>query len=162
MANGLRGLKHETVEIQEQEFLITEMTMKQGEQILEIFSQFNINSLSEFLEKFVLKPQNLIELLRGKKLHRQFIEVIISPFGDNTSDDIDWDFLSVRESVRLVESFLALNESWRKDVKKSLTNSMQGLVQLVPQILTASSTRLNKLKENTEQKTSPGEKSKKT
>lgn len=161
MDKGLRGLKSKTAKIQEKEFLITEMTMLQAEELADIFAKIEVNSLSEFLRLIAESPQKLIKSLSKNKLHREFIKTIISPHGKHTADDIEWAYLSIKDSVRLVESFLALNKEWLKDGKKSLKNLMQGVMTILPMMMD-SSMKSNNLKENIEQNKKPGEKSKKT
>lgn len=163
MIKGLRGLKSEKVKLSGKEFLITEMTMPQAESLADLFAKIEVGSLSEFLETFAKKPQALIKSLRNNNLHREFIFIIISKHGKNTAEDIDWEYLSIRDSLRLVDSFLALNKDWLKEGKKSLRRSMQGLIAILPQLIT-SSTTLNEPNENIEQNknSEPGETSRKT
>lgn len=161
MSKGLRGLESQTVRLQDKEFLITEMTMLQAEKLADIFAKIEVGSLSEFLNLIAESPQKLIKSLSKNKLHRELIKTIISPHGKHTAEDIEWEFLSVKDSVRLVEFFLALNRDWLKDGKKSLKNLMQGVMTILPMMMD-SSMKSNGLKESTEQSNKPGEKSKKT
>lgn len=118
----IKGLETEEVQLGEVTISLTEMTMEQFDEFLEMLLGADVNSLDQ-LSDVLLSPEKLIKILKNRNYIKEFIEFVTrDKFGKGVLKGVEYKKLPFSHVTKLIQSFFLINGNNLTELKMLLAN----------------------------------------